>query len=96
MKLSDDILAVMREERDRMGYALLKPYTIRHRVIERMRKRQVVRTWIFGELWELIWAPSMHDIRATIRELRKDRNHFIRVYDDEIYPPTSPHGLVAN
>ena len=96
MRLSDDILAVLREERHRKGYALLRPHSIRIRVLARMRERQVVRSWLFGPLWEFVCAPSMLDIRKAARKLLAEHQALIRVYDDEIYPPRSSHGLLAN
>ena len=95
-KLPDDILAVLREERHEKGYALLKPYVIRARVLERMRKRQVIRVWVFGSLWELVCAPSMYDVRAAVRTLQEEHKSLIRVFDDEIYPSRSSHELLAN
>lgn len=95
MKLPDEVLAIIREERHETGYALLKPHVVRSRVIERMRERQIVRRWVFGPLWEFACAPSIRDIRTTIRALKKDHANLIRVYDDELYLAANPQGLVT-
>ncbi len=80
MKLDDEVIEVLREERSRKGRARLAVCIIRQRVTAKRRKEQPILVWIFGPLWEFIFAPSDTEVHDAIQQLKSTHENLVSDY----------------